>query len=152
MDELERRLREVAAVLNGRALAPDIEVLVETRWQGPFRTQGLCAYNLSTDVFEPVRRRSPWATRWEPRQSPEQAALNIECFLAHRPDLSEAERPRHDDVKGTCPACRHAWTEHVRPAVEVGEGCSECQYEIDHDEAVAPDLPCGNLPPPLNKQ
>lgn len=98
MDEVERRLHDAAAALNGRARACDVQVLVDTRWQGRFRAQGLCAYELGTDVFEPVRRRWPWARRWELRQSPEQAAVHLEWFLTHRPDLSQAQRARHDEV------------------------------------------------------
>lgn len=39
---------------------------------------------------------------------------------------------------GDCPCCGHDWREH-HPT----EGCSECAYEIEHEEAGAPTEPCG---------
>ncbi len=44
---------------------------------------------------------------------------------------------------GNCEACRHDWREH---AID-GEPCSECRYEIDHQEPGAPVLPCPAQPP-----
>lgn len=89
MDDIEQLLATAAADLNDRRLSADLEVLVEKRWSGPFRAQGLCAYNLWTDVFEPVRRRLPWTKRWALVQPPEDAARKIEWFLVHRPDWPE---------------------------------------------------------------
>src|SRR5689334_661082 len=44
---------------------------------------------------------------------------------------------------GDCPACRHDWREHIPP-----DPCSECQYEIDHEEPNAPVAPCPLPAPP----
>lgn len=93
MDDVERVLAALAADLNVRQLAPDIEVLVDRRWHGLLRAQGLMAYNLWTDVFEPVRKRWPWSRRWRAVQSPESAASKIGWFLTNRPDLPPDERP-----------------------------------------------------------
>lgn len=93
MDVVGRSLAAAAAELNERRIAPEIDVLVDTRWGGPFRIQGLCAYNLWTDVFEPVRKRWPFTRRWTAVQSAEDAASKIEWFLTKRPDLPPEERP-----------------------------------------------------------
>lgn len=93
MDDVDRLLAAAAAELNERRIAPEIDVLVDTRWRGLFRTHGLCAHNLWTDVFEPVRKRWPFMQRWKPVQTPEDAASNIEWFLTNRPDLPPEERP-----------------------------------------------------------
>ena len=93
MDDVDGWLAAAAADLNVRRIAPEIEVLVDIRWHGLYRYQGLCAYNLWTDVFEPVRRRWPWARTWKLLQSPDQAARNIEWFLVERPDLAADQRP-----------------------------------------------------------
>ena len=41
-----------------------------------------------------------------------------------------------------CPACGHDRREH-----DPATGCSECRYEIDHDEPGAPARPCRAVPP-----
>jgi hypothetical protein len=93
MEDVGRLLGVAAADLNERGIAPDLEVLVETRlWRGLFLTQGLLAYNLWTDVFEPVQRRWLLSRRWKAIQSPDDAAGKIEWFLNHRPDLMPDER------------------------------------------------------------
>lgn len=38
----------------------------------------------------------PWTRRWRARQSPEDAARKIECFLTNRPDLPATERSTSD--------------------------------------------------------
>jgi hypothetical protein len=38
---------------------------------------------------------------------------------------------------GACTTCSHDWREHLP-----NEGCSECQYEIDHEAPAAPATPC----------
>jgi hypothetical protein len=38
---------------------------------------------------------------------------------------------------GACAACGHDWREHIP-----GEGCGECQYEIEHEEQGAPTTRC----------
>ncbi|MEV6272965.1 hypothetical protein AB0L64_37755 [Kribbella sp. NPDC051936] len=43
---------------------------------------------------------------------------------------------------GGCPVCQHDWREHMP-----GEGCGECQYEIDHEEPEAPSSPCTERAP-----
>ncbi|GAA0950608.1 hypothetical protein GCM10009554_50790 [Kribbella koreensis] len=43
---------------------------------------------------------------------------------------------------GACPACRHDWREHLPD-----EGCSECQYEIDHEAPGAPLTVCPERAP-----
>ncbi|HEY0169177.1 MAG TPA: hypothetical protein VGB75_19205 [Jatrophihabitans sp.] len=86
-DDLERELAAAAAALNERHQATGIEVLVERRWRGVLRAHGLCAYDLWTDVFEPVRQRWAWSRRWRCCQAPEDAARKIDWFLTHRPDL-----------------------------------------------------------------
>lgn len=44
------------------------------------------------------------------------------------------------DVK-LCPACNHDWSEHL-PEGNARSMCSECVFEMDHEEPGAPDRPC----------
>lgn len=50
---------------------------------------------------------------------------------------------------GNCPDCGHDWREHIPPAVDDGEPCSECTFEIDHQEPEAPSVPCQRRPDAL---
>jgi len=47
---------------------------------------------------------------------------------------------------GNCPDCGHDWREHIPPAVEEDEPCSECVYEIEHDEPGAQAVACRRRP------
>jgi hypothetical protein len=52
---------------------------------------------------------------------------------------------RVQPFRGDCPVCAHDWREHI-PA----DGqCSECTYEIEHDEPDAPTVACTVQPPVL---
>ena len=44
----------------------------------------------------------------------------------------------------TVPNCGHDWREHVPSEGE----CSECRYEIEHEEEDAPTAACRVMPPP----
>lgn len=44
---------------------------------------------------------------------------------------------------GDCPKCGHDWREHIAP-----EPCSECEYEIEHEELGAPTEACTVVAPP----
>ncbi|WP_284289424.1 hypothetical protein [Angustibacter aerolatus] len=56
-------------------------------------------------------------------------------FLAWR------ERRRLAQPAGRCHECGHDWREHLP------DGCSECSYEIEHEEPLAPQAVC-LIPPP----
>jgi hypothetical protein len=45
------------------------------------------------------------------------------------------------DWYGNCPGCGHDWREHLE-----GEGCSECEYEIAHEDPGAPARVCEERP------
>ncbi len=93
-DAVDRELQTAAEALNARhAGATGLQVGVAVRWRGPFRVQGLCVWDLWTDVFEAVRHRLLWTRTWHLRQAPVDAAANIDWFFAHRPDLPPDERP-----------------------------------------------------------
>lgn len=93
-DPVDRELQAVARGLSARyGDETGLQTRVETRWQGPLRVQGLCVWDYATDVFEPVRHRLPGARAWKTRQTPSEAAANIEWFFANRPDLPQSERP-----------------------------------------------------------
>lgn len=49
---------------------------------------------------------------------------------------------------GVCAGCGHAWSEHPGAWPEIGEACSECQFEIDHGQQVVSGPGC-SLPCPL---
>jgi hypothetical protein len=45
------------------------------------------------------------------------------------------------DWYGNCSRCGHDWREHLE-----GEGCSECEYEIEHEDPDAPAQVCEERP------
>lgn len=49
---------------------------------------------------------------------------------------------------GVCAGCGHAWSEHPGAWPEIGETCSECQFEIDHGQQAVREPGC-SLPCPL---
>lgn len=44
-----------------------------------------------------------------------------------------------------CPSCHHMWSEHPGAAVTLGEVCSECTYEIEHEQSPHGVDPCRQL-------
>ena len=54
-------------------------------------------------------------------------------------------RQRHPFF-GDCHACGHDWREHMPPATDGNGPCSECVYEIEHEEPGAPVTPCKQQP------
>ena len=81
---------------------------------------------------------------WSPAVAAEQVArLRVTWRPERRTALQRLFRRREPWV-GCCPDCGHDWREHQVD----GTGCSECTYEIEHDEPEAPAVACSLLPPP----
>jgi rubrerythrin len=82
--------------------------------------------------------------------------LDSQAF-AEKQKLLPAQKQDRDDagVKitrrprsyGDCPACGHDWREHIPP-----EPCSECQYDIEHEEPGAPAIACTETAPPAGNR
>jgi hypothetical protein len=86
-DETARALHDAGRALDVDAATGGLEARALRRKTG-FRgvEDGLWVGDLSTDVFEPVRRRRR-RSQWEVVQSVEEATAQLRQFLVERPDL-----------------------------------------------------------------
>ena len=79
---------EVAERMSARYCADDTLKVSAARRNGLLSvTEGIEVADNWTDVFEPVRKRRRFTTRWTPIQSVQEAASQIGQFLRERPDL-----------------------------------------------------------------
>ena len=89
-DETARALREAGHLLDVEAVRGGLEAAAVRRKSRPGGEEdGLWVGDLSTDVFEPVRRRRQRRLQWEQVQSLDDAAARMREFLAQRPDLQQ---------------------------------------------------------------
>jgi hypothetical protein len=81
-------LVEAASALADAAANQGMRLRASRRWRvlELSYVEGLELTDRWTDIFEPVRRRRLWGTRWENVQSVDQAAALIAGFLRDRPD------------------------------------------------------------------
>lgn len=59
-------------------------------------------------------------------------------------------RARRVAYYGSCPACGHDWHEHPGGGFDIPleDGCSECQYEVEHGERPPDEGICHRVAPP----
>lgn len=69
--------------------------------------------------------------------------------MPHRDEVVSPATSRHGRHirptrgRGGCAACGHDWREHSGTGgVPLGDGCSECDYEVEHQQRDTADPPC----------
>ncbi len=73
---------------SGRADSLKVRPIRRLRWFGALREQGLWIGDRWTDVYEPVRHRWLWSSKWREMQPVTEATNNIGRFVSERPDLA----------------------------------------------------------------